>query len=273
MKKFMKNRTVLGLASIILALILSFGVTPFLNKQMKSQETIIRATKTIKKGEIIGPDKIIKVKVGGYNLPQDIIKEQQELIGKYATVDIFKDDYFLNSKISDQDNSDNYYLKDENMALSITIKSLASGLSGKLKEGDIISIISTSDDGDKPRIIPELRYVKILSVISKEGKDLEGVKEELPSTVTLSVDPVQAEKLVEQEQDGNIHMALVFRGEENYANEYLKIQEEYLLLLEELEELEEEEIDGETEEIENTQDEEKPESSEEIEDEEEKPEE
>ncbi len=270
MKKFMKNRTVLGLASIILALILSFGVTPFLNKQMKSQETIVRATKTIKKGEIIGQDKIIKVKVGGYNLPQDIIKEQQDLIGKYATVDIFKDDYFLNSKVSAEDNSDNYSLKDENMALSITIKSLASGLSGKLKEGDIISIISTSDDGDKPSIIPELRYVKILSVISKEGKDLEGVKEELPSTVTLSVDPVQAEKLVEQEQNGNIHMALVFRGEERNANEYLKIQEEYLLLLEELEE---EEIDGETEEIENTQEEEKPESSEKIEAEEEKPEE
>lgn len=125
MKKFMKNRMVLGLASIILALILSFGVTPFLNKQMKAQETIIRATKTIKKGEIIGQDKIIKVKVGGYNLPQDIIKEQQELIGKYATVDIFKDDYFLNSKVSAEDNSDNYSLKDENMALSITIKSLA----------------------------------------------------------------------------------------------------------------------------------------------------
>lgn len=143
-------------------------------------------------------------------------------------------------------------------------------MSGKLKEGDIISIISSSDDGDKPRIIPELRYVKILSVISKEGKDLEGIKEELPSTVTLSVDPVQAEKLVEQEQDGNIHMALVFRGEEKNANEYLKIQEEYLLSLEELEE---EEIDGETEELETAQDEEKAESSEEIEAEEERREE
>lgn len=236
MKKFIRNRTVLGLASIILALILSFGVTPFLNKQMKSQETIVRATETIKKGEVIEQDKITKVKVGGYNLPQDIIKEQKGLIGKYATADIYKDDYFLKSKVSDKDESDRYSLEVENMALSITIKSLASGISGNLKDGDIISIISTSDDGDKPRIIPELRYVKILSVISKEGKNLEGIKEELPSTITLSVDPIQAERLVEQEQNGNIHMALVFRGEEKDSNEYLKIQKDYLLSLEEVEE-------------------------------------
>lgn len=49
MRKLFKNRTVLGIASIILALILSFGVTPFLNKAMIHQETIIRAKANIKK--------------------------------------------------------------------------------------------------------------------------------------------------------------------------------------------------------------------------------
>lgn len=249
MKKFFKNRTVLGLGSIILALLLSFGVTPFMNKAMRSQETIIRATKNIRKGEEITTEKITKVKVGGYNLPQQVIKEQNELIGKYATVDIYKDDYFLKSKVSDSIEDDNY-LKDENMAISITIRSLAAGLSGKLKAGDIVSIISSSEDGIKPMIIPELQYVKVLSVSSKEGKDIEREKEELPSTINLSVDAIQAEKLVEQEQNGNIHIALVYRGDEDTSNEYLEIQKEYLLSLEKAEEGE---IDGETEEFETTQ--------------------
>ena len=248
MKKFFKNRTVLGLGSIILALLLSFGVTPFMNKAMRSQETIIRATKNIKKGEEITADKITKVKVGGYNLPQQVIKEQNELVGKYATVDIYKDDYFLKSKVSDSIDDDNY-LRDENMAISITIRSLAAGLSGKLKAGDIVSIISSSEDGIKPMIIPELQYVEVLSITSKEGKDIEGEKEELPSTINLSVDSIQAEKLVEQEQNGNIHLLLVYRGEEKIAKEYLGIQREYLLSLEKAEEGE---IDGETEEFETT---------------------
>ena len=249
MKEFFKNRTVLGLGSIILALLLSFGVTPFMNKAMRSQVTIIRASKNIKKGEEITADKITKVKVGGYNLPQQVIKEQNELVGKYATADIYKDDYFLKYKVSDSIDDDNY-LRDENMAISITIRSLAAGLSGKLKAGDIVSIISSSEDGIKPMIIPELQYVEVLSITSKEGKDIEGEKEELPSTINLSVDPIQAEKLVEQEQNGNIHLLLVYRGEEKVAKEYLGIQKEYLLSLEKAEEGE---TYGETEKFETTQ--------------------
>lgn len=236
MKRLFKNRTVLGVGSIVLALLLSFGVTPLMGKAMNSQEQIIRATKNIKKGEAITTDKITKVKVGGYNLPEQIIKEQQELIGKYATVDIYKDDYFLKSKISDDDTSNSYSLKEENMALSITIRSLASGLSGKLKAGDIISIISNSEEGSKPIIIPELQYVQILSVTTKEGKEFQGEKEELPSTITLSAEPIQVEKLVEQEQNGNIHIALVYRGDEKVIDEYLEIQKQYILSLENIEE-------------------------------------
>lgn len=261
MKKFLKNRTILGLGSIILALLLSFGVTPFMNKAMRSQETIIRATKNIKKGEEITADKITNVKVGGYNLPQQVVKEQNGLIGKYATTDIFKDDYFLKSKIADYIDDDNY-LKDENMAISITIRSLAAGLSGKLKAGDIVSIISSSEDGAKPVIIPELKYVKVLSITSKEGNDIEGEKEELPSTINLSVESIQAEKLVEQEQNGNIHLLLVYRGDSNIAKEYLEKQKEYLLSLEIKEE---EEVDGQIEESEITQIEEDKETQEESE--------
>ncbi|MFY9213228.1 MAG: hypothetical protein WAO45_00750, partial [Tissierellaceae bacterium] len=92
--------------------------------------------------------------------------------------------------------------------------------------------------------------VEVLSITSKEGKDIEGEKEELPSTINLSVDPIQAEKLVEQEQNGNIHLLLVYRGEEKIAKEYLGIQKEYLLSLEKAEEGK---TYGETEEFETTQ--------------------
>lgn len=79
----------------------------------------------------------ILVSVGGYNLPQQVIKEQNELVGKYATIDIYKDDYFLKSKVSDSIDDDNY-LRDESITIFITIRSLAAGLSGKLKAGDIV---------------------------------------------------------------------------------------------------------------------------------------
>lgn len=250
MKKFFKNRTVLGLASIILALVLSFGVTPLLNKAMIHQETIIRANENIKKGEKITTEKITKVKVGGYNLPEAVIKEESKIIGKYAKSDIYKDDYFLQSKISDSIDNDTYYLEDKNMEISITVKNLAAGLSGNLRSGDIVSVISSSEEGVSPQIIPELQYVKVISATSKEVDDIEGEKRELASTINLIVEKVQAEKLVEQEQNGNIHIALVYRGEIEVTNNYLEKQKEYLLSLENPEEVE---IDGEVEKLEDTE--------------------
>lgn len=257
MKKFLKSRTAIGILSIVLALVISFGITPLLNNAMKKQTEIVRATKDIRKGEEITKDKITKVKVGAYNLPNNIIKEPNEIIGSFAMVDVHKDDYFLSSKISKSGGYDNYLMgfEEEDMAISITIKSLASGLSGKLRPGDIVSIISTSDSELSPTVIPELQYVEVLSVSTKEGGDAESGKEDkLPSTITLSVKSIQAEKLVEHEQNGNIHFALVYRGNEKKAKEFIKMQEEYLEELKVLElEMEEEgeDEDGESEEGEN----------------------
>ncbi len=229
MKKFLKSRTAIGILSIVLALVISFGITPLLNNAMKKQTEIIRATKDIRKGEEITRDKITKVKVGAYNLPNNIIKEPNEIIGSFAIVDIQKDDYFLSTKISKSEKHSDYLMDfhEENMAISITIKTLASGLSGEIKAGDIVSIISTSNNELNPITIPELQYVEVLSVFGEENKP--------PTTVTLSVKPIQAEKLVEHEQNGNIHFALVYRGNEGKAREFIKIQEEYLEELKALE--------------------------------------
>ncbi|SHH59128.1 Flp pilus assembly protein CpaB [Sporanaerobacter acetigenes] len=233
-KKFLKNRTVLGIASIVLALVISFGITPLLSNAMKSQVEIVRAGKDIKKGEKITSDKVIKIKVGGYNLPGSVIKKSDDVVGKYAKENIYKDDYFLSSKISNvKSNIDSYLydLGEDKMAVSITIKNFAAGLSGKLKPGDIVSVISTNED-KSTSIVPELRYVEVLAVTTKEGADKEErdiekeEEEELPATVTLIVGDVQAEKLIMCEQSGNIHLALVYRGLEK--EKYLQIQDEYI---------------------------------------------
>ncbi|MGJ0847779.1 Flp pilus assembly protein CpaB [Tissierella praeacuta] len=262
-KRFLKNRTAIGIASILLALIISFGVTPLIDKAVKSQVEIVRATKDIKAGEEITSDKLTKVKVGGYNLPQGVIRSSNDLIGKYALTDIYKDDYFLSSKVSDIKTRDDNYLysinnqvQEENMAVSVTIKTLASGLSGKLKAGDIVSIISSNDNSIMPTIVPELRYVEVLSISTKEGKDIDSVKEELPATITLSVNAIQAEKLVEHEQAGNIHIALVYRGDKKEASKYLEMQKEYIsppVKTEEKEAEEGEKVNEGLKEINNTQ--------------------
>jgi pilus assembly protein CpaB len=231
MNKFLKNKTALGISCIFLALVLSFVISPLISKATKSQKEIVRATKDIRKGEEITEDCIKKVKVGSYNLPGNVIYSKGNVIGKYATTDIYKGDYFLNDKITDLESNCNNYLyslgnNNELRAVSITLKSSAAALSGKLKEGDIVSIVSNISD-DIATIVPELEYVKVLSVTNKEGIDIDDKDNQVGDTITFEVNRLQAEKLVQHEQEGNIHVVLTYRGSESIANKYLKKQTEF----------------------------------------------
>ena len=230
MKSFLKNRTVIGICCIALAFVLCFGITPLINRSMGKQTEIMRATQKIKKGEEITKEKVKRIKVGAYNLPKDLVKDP---IGSYAKVDIYEDDYFLKSKISDEKTPEDAYLYDmhERMAVSITIKDFAAGLSGKLLKGDIVSIISGGKEKDEnTKIVPELQFVELLALTAKTGLDQEKKPdvesgEEFYATATLLVTPVQAEKLIACEQTGEIHIGLVYRGGEETKNYLLEMQD------------------------------------------------
>lgn len=56
--------------------------------------------------------------------------------------------------------------------MSITIKSFANGLSGKLQSGDIVSVIAPDYKKLGATVIPpELKYVEVVSVTASSGYD------------------------------------------------------------------------------------------------------
>ena len=113
-----------------------------------------------------------------------------------------------------------YSLDGSQQAISVSIKSFAEGLSGKLQSGDIVSVIAPDYKQQGQTVVPaELQYVEIISVTASSGYDAntgEPVDEEddkeLPDTVTLLVSPEQAKVLAELEAEGTIHLALVYRA-------------------------------------------------------------
>jgi pilus assembly protein CpaB len=237
----LKNRTVLGLVCIVLSLVICFGLTPLFNGAVRAQVEIVRVTGNVSRGDLITADMITAVKVGGYNLPADVMKEPENVIGKYAKYEMASGDYILSGKLSDAPLAEFAYLHEldgTREAMSVTIKSFAAGLSGKLEAGDIVSLIA-SDVGDFRETVapPELRYVKVLAVTDAKGYDKEytdtgsqsdDAEKELPSTVTLLVVPAQTIILAELEAVGRIHCTLVYRGAAENRDKFLRIQDEYL---------------------------------------------
>lgn len=231
--KIFRNRTVIGMLCILLALIICFGVTPLFSRSASEKTEIVRVTKDIKEGDEITAEMVQTVAVGAYNLPQNLMTDKKEVVGKYATADLAAGDYILSSKLSAVPAAENAYLYNldgKKQAISVTIKSFATGLSGKLESGDIVTVIVADYQGKgETAIPPELQYVEVISVTASSGYDAntgEVVDEkELPSTVTLLVTTEQAKVLAELEQDSELHLALVYRGTHENAAKFIAAQD------------------------------------------------
>jgi pilus assembly protein CpaB len=145
-------------------------------------------------------------------IPDSVITSSESVTGQFATADLFAGDYLTSVKVrTQQDNLD--YLKtatEKGLRLvSITLPSLAAGVSGKVMPGDVISImalmktpntdasqtldpelVSNSDDQGKVssdssdntakssgqyktdmQIFPELRYLEVFSLSASDGAE------------------------------------------------------------------------------------------------------
>lgn len=240
---FLKNRTVVGVICILLSLLICFGLTPLFNQSVSQKAEIVRVVQPIRAGDEITESMVQIVEVGGYNLPEDVLRQKESAVGKYATADLAVGDYIIPSKLSDAPAAENAYLYSldgSQQAISVSIKSFAEGLSGKLQSGDIVSVIAPDYKQQGQTVVPaELQYVEVISVTASSGYDAntgepaadEEDDKELPDTVTLLVSPEQAKVLAELEAEGTIHLSLVYRGDRENAGKFLAAQNEILLEL------------------------------------------
>lgn len=240
--RFFKNRTVVGVICILLSLLICFGITPLFNKFVSQKTEIVRVAKEIKAGDEITKDMVQTVEVGGFGLPENVIRQSETVIGKYAKADLSIGDYILNTKLSETPAAENAYLYNldgSKQAMSVTIKSFANGLSGKLQSGDIVSVIAADYKKQGATVIPaELKYVEVISVTASSGYDANtGTssanedERELPSTVTLLVSPEQSKALAELEADGKLHLSLVYRGTHANTAKFIEAQDKVIAAL------------------------------------------
>ena len=240
----MKNRTIIGIVCIVLALVVTFAVAPLVNKLSDSRTDIVRLKSDIVQGHMIQESDIEIVTVGSTGLPANIITKKEAVVGKFAACDLKANTDLLQSMISDKsDSADDVFhtLDGKKQAISITISSFAGGLSGKLENGDIVSLVIFENETNEATIPGGLTYVKVITTTTAEGFDKDELTPnedgtyELPTTLTLLVNPTQAKMLVEYENRGVIHADLVYRGDSKTAQKFLDAQDLYFEMLAEKE--------------------------------------
>lgn len=234
-KKKATKKTMIGLSCLILAGLIMFVAVPVVTGLIGNTTKIVRVSQTIKVGEMITENNTEMVEVSQYNLPTNLIKDQNEVLGKYVTAKLESGDYILKEKIVDNMITSGNYMSttDGNKEIvSVSIKDFAGGISGKIMAGDIVKIINNAEIiNGRGKTYGELQYVKVLAITTANGVDQGGERvssaEELPASVTLLVNSKQAELLAAIESSGNVYFTLVYRGEEKTANEFLQRQNDY----------------------------------------------
>ena len=103
-KKSFSSRTVIGVICIVLALLITFGVAPLVNRFTDQKVDIVRLKVNVPRGQILTADHLEIVNVGSYNLPHNVIKDRKAVIGKYAATDLYAGDYLFTSKLSTDNN-------------------------------------------------------------------------------------------------------------------------------------------------------------------------
>ena len=225
----LNNRFIFGILSLVLAAVIAFVALPTIARQTNGKTEIVRITQPVLKGEQVTKENAEVVEVGGYNLPTNVAHSLEDVEGLYVTADLAAGDYILTSKVSSVPISSDVALND---IPSLTVKTLASGLSDKLQPNDIVRIYHFLETAEE---VPELRFVKVLSVTDSDGINVDNTKEptedeepQQSATITVLASPEQARIITELENDGVAHVALISRNNDQLAEELLAEQDKTL---------------------------------------------
>ncbi len=223
---------------MVLAIAITFLVAPLVTQLGTDTVTVCVVAQDLKQGVQITQEHITTVEAKAESIPAGAVTEKKEILGQFAKSNLYAGDFYTAAKLTaDANTAADVFasLDGKQIAVSFTIDTFAAGLSGKLENGDIISIFVTDRDTGETMIPAALKYVRVVTTTTAGGIDKEGVVEnedgsyELPSTVTVLVTPEQARLLVEYEENAALQAGLVYRGDKETAQKYLDKQAEYLL--------------------------------------------
>jgi len=230
--KLLKNRIFLSILCLVLAAGVSFLLLPRFYENKSATVMVLRAVEDIPAGTEITDKYLESVEVGGFGLPEGVINDKTLIVGKVVQTTIAKGDYFFPQKLGSfvADELLDRIVKNNQRLVTISVPSIAAGLSSHLQVGDIVTIAvfmqkASSGQDSSPQVIlyPELHSLEVYSVENARTQDTAEVRAQLsngqsttgdpvPKAITLIATEAQAQKLIEAEYTGKLHLIFEKRG-------------------------------------------------------------
>jgi pilus assembly protein CpaB len=235
--KIFKNKVFIGILCIVAGLAVGFVILPAVTNNSAETRPVLILKATVPAGTQITADMVT-----AQELPKNAfagaLTKADDAVGRYAAADLFAGDVLTAAKLSDSLQAMDIMAtatEKDRQVVSVTLPSLAAGVSGRLQPGDIVAVMATSKNSGqslgldpdtevteqtgKTMVVAGLEKLEVCMVTTSDAADarisaspMEEEKNTLPVTISFYVTPQQALVLAELEQDSTIHLAFVSRG-------------------------------------------------------------
>ena len=214
----MKSRLYYAVVCYILAVILLFVCVPLVKRMTYPKTEAVRVVKAIEQGEQITSKKVEAIEIGAWNIPDGVIRKPEDVIGRYAAVDIVTDDLLLDTKISqlplDGDVPKDILPSDQVVTL-LQVKMIEGSEYPLPEMGDVMKLNLFRK---KLTDIPELQFIRVLSVLPQT--------EEETVTLTVAVNEKQR-KYISKHAEDLFYGSVIVRSNEELAMKLLAEQKAY----------------------------------------------
>jgi pilus assembly protein CpaB len=236
-RRVLKNRLFVSLFCLAVAGTVAFGLLPGLYAQKTATVMVWTASSSIFKGTQITQSMLSATEVGAFGVPDDVLEATEDIVGKYASVDILPEDIMRAAKLQEfqVDSVLDQLAKDQKRLVTVTLQTSAAGLASHLQPGDIVQVAAYVQerehltetgwimDRDQVVLFPELEAVQVYDVENAKVESVQVIRnreertgvnyDPVPKTATLIVSSEQLKPLLEAEYIGNIHLIFVSREE------------------------------------------------------------
>ena len=251
--KILRNKFLIGILCIVIGVTVGFVLLPRSQDADINMTRVVRLRQDVEAGAKLEEAMMEIATIPAESVPEGASSALESFLNRYASTPLYKGDVLTAAKVRDTlvDPVAAAAAKGKQL-VSVTVPSLSAGVSGTLQPGDVVSIMVTSkvtqfnqnlgllapaeDSEDEPLqsgglissvtresqtwIPEELRYLEVCKVSSSDGTDalVNGDKNKdepnrLPVTITFYATGEQALKLAEVEQNGEIHVTFLARGD------------------------------------------------------------
>lgn len=245
--KFLKNRLIIGCACIVLAFALGFLGVPFITQVTSDKVQVVVASQDISKGAPLTESmfRIIEMSLG--DLPYSRSELYSAISGKnnecifnvnstgsrYAASDISANDFISRKKVTAEIPYKDKALRElgeDEYAVTISVGTLDASVGGKIRADDVVTVLVVSGKGEQERaaIRNSLKYMQIISVLSRDGVEITGESSEaVPAFATIRCNLQQARELAQLNASYKLHLAFAAHSDSEKAAELLETQRSY----------------------------------------------